>query len=73
MLYKREIVDEILKTIDLDEIIVLHGARQVGKTSIMVWLKNHLSGLKKKCYYIDLEDSRYKKILDAGTDGFITL
>lgn len=73
MLYKRKIVDEILKTIDLEEIIVLHGARQVGKTSIMAWLKNHLSESKKECYYIDLEDSRYKKILDAGTDEFINL
>lgn len=71
MLYKRKIIDEILKTIDLDEIIVLHGARQVGKTSIMLWLKDYLSNAQKEFYYIDLEDSRYKKILDSGVNGFM--
>ena len=40
MLYKRRIVDEIIKYLKLDEILVLHGARQVGKTHILYWLKN---------------------------------
>lgn len=72
MLYKRKIVDEILKFIKLEEIIVLHGARQVGKTHILLWLQDYLKNLKEEVYYIDLEDSRYKKILDAGVDEFIT-
>ncbi|MDO8667995.1 MAG: ATP-binding protein [bacterium] len=71
MLYKRKIVDEILKFIALEEIIVLHGARQVGKTHIMLWLENYLKNKKEDVYYIDLEDSRNKKILDAGVDEFI--
>lgn len=71
MLYKRKIVDKILKFIPLEEIIVLHGARQVGKTHIMLWLENYLKDKKEDVYYIDLEDSRNKKILDAGVDEFI--
>lgn len=71
MLYKRRIADEILKFIDLEEIIVLHGARQVGKTHILMWLENYLKDRKEDVYYIDLEDSRYKKILDLGVDEFI--
>lgn len=71
MLYKRKITDEILKFIDLEEIIVLHGARQVGKTHILLWLENYLKDKKEDVYYMDLEDSRYKKILDLGVDEFI--
>jgi len=71
MLYKRKVADEIIKIINLEEIIVLHGARQVGKTSIMLWLKNYLDQHGQAVYYIDLEDSRYKQILDRGADEFI--
>lgn len=71
MIYKRKITDEILKFIDLEEIIVLHGARQVGKTHILLWLEDYLKDKKEDVYYIDLEDSRYKKILDAGVNEFI--
>jgi len=73
MIYKRKIVDEILKFINLEEIIVLHGARQVGKTHILLWLQNFLKEKKEDVYYIDLEDSRYKNILDLGVDEFVTL
>lgn len=71
MLYKRKIVDEILKFIELEEIIVLHGARQVGKTHILLWLENYLKDKKNDVYYMDLEDSRYKRILDQGVGEFI--
>lgn len=72
MIYKRKIVDEILKFINLEEIIVLHGARQVGKTHVLLWLQDYLKTKKEAVYYIDLEDSRYKKILDIGVDEFVT-
>jgi len=71
MIYKRKIIEDILKFIDLEEIIVLHGARQVGKTHILLWLQAYLEDQKKDVYYIDLEDSRYKRILDTGVDEFI--
>jgi hypothetical protein len=71
MIYKRKIIDEILTFIDLEEIIVLHGARQVGKTHILLWLQNYLEDKKENTYFIDLEDSRFKKILDLGIDEFI--
>ncbi|MFA7365089.1 MAG: ATP-binding protein [Patescibacteria group bacterium] len=71
MIYKRKIIDEILKFIDLEEALVLHGARQVGKTHIMFWLQNYLNEKKNATYYIDLEDSRFKRLLDLGVDEFI--
>ncbi len=71
MIYKRKISAEILKFIDSDDVIVLHGARQVGKTHILLWLKEYLEKRKEDVYYIDLEDSRYKAILDRGVSEFI--
>lgn len=70
-LFKRQIVDELGKYLHTDDILVLHGARQVGKTSILYYLQNLLKAKKKPCYYADLEDSRLKAVLDAGPDEFI--
>lgn len=71
MLYNRDAVDEITPWLETGEILVLHGARQVGKTSILYYLKDQLTASGKPVYYIDLEDSRYLRILDAGVDEFL--
>lgn len=70
-IYKRDIIDEIIKYFYTDDIIVLHGARQVGKTCILNYLEDCLKEKKEIVHYIDLEDSRYVKILDSGTQEFI--
>ncbi len=71
MIFKREIVEEINKYLNTDEIIVLHGARQVGKTSLLYYIENQLNNNGMVTYYIDLEDSRFVRILDKGTDEFM--
>jgi len=73
MLYKREIISEIEKYLFTDDIVVLHGARQVGKTHILYFLDELLKKQKKQTAYIDLEDSRYVSILDAGIKSFTNL
>ena len=70
-IFKRIVIDEINKFIDSDEVIVLHGARQVGKTCILRFLQDQLKDRGDTTYFIDLEDSRYVKILDAGIDSFL--
>jgi predicted AAA+ superfamily ATPase len=70
-IFKRIVIDEINKFIDSDEVIVLHGARQVGKTFILRFLQDQLKDRGDTTYFIDLEDSRYVKILDAGIDSFL--
>lgn len=70
-IYKRKIIDEILKYLKTEDIIVLHGARQVGKTSILYWLKEYLEKNNKLTHFIDLEDSRMTKMLDLGVDEFV--
>lgn len=68
---KREIFNTIVAFLDADDIVVLHGARQTGKTSILYYLKNYLEEKDETVLYIDLEDSRLKNILDLGVDEFL--
>ncbi len=72
-IYKRDIVAEIDRYLTTDDVIVLHGARQVGKTSLMRYLEAELKAKGEKTLFIDLEDSRYVKVLDAGTGEFLKL
>ena len=70
-IFKRTVVDDINNYLHTNDIIVLHGARQVGKTCILYYIGNQLKSQSKTTYFIDLEDSRFVKILDAGTEEFI--
>ena len=71
VIYKRLIADEIAGYLPTKDIIVLHGARQVGKTCILYYLQTLLKEKRQATHFIDLEDSRYVRILDAGVDEFI--
>lgn len=70
-IYHRKIVDEILKYLLTRDIIVLHGARQVGKTSILFYINDLLKKEGKNTHYIDLEDSRLASTLDQGVAEFL--
>lgn len=65
---ERKIVRTISKYINTDDIIVLHGARQVGKTSIMRLIYDRI---KKAKYFFDLEDSRFLSICNGGIDEIL--
>ena len=70
-LYTRTIADEIGKYLSTDDIIVLHGARQVGKTSLLYILEDRLKKTGETTHYLDLEDSRYVKLLNAGVGELV--
>lgn len=77
MLKPRRIVGSILEKLWRDErIIVLLGARQVGKTSIMHLLVKNLLGTekieRKRVFYLDLEDMELLDIVNKGVDEFIS-
>jgi len=71
-IYKRSVIDEIIRFLPTNDIIVIHGARQVGKTSILIYLQDRLHSEKEQVFYIDLEDSRFVSMIDKGVDEFIT-
>lgn len=71
-LYKRKIIDQINKFLDSKEVIVLHGARQVGKTSIMLYLIDDIrkKNSRNKTFYFDLEISRFLELVNSGFEQF---
>ena len=71
MIYTRTAFEEIRRYHDTDDIIVLHGARQVGKTSIMRYILAELQSAGRAVHYIDLEDSRMLKLLNGGVEEFL--
>ena len=71
-IYKRTVTEEIGRFLPTDDVIVIHGARQVGKTSILMLLQDQLQASDEQTFYIDLEDSRFVSLLDKGVDEFIT-
>lgn len=70
-LYKREIFDQIEPYLGDETIIVLHGARQVGKTHILNYIQNWLEKKSKKTFYYDLEYSDTLELMNQGITVFI--
>jgi predicted AAA+ superfamily ATPase len=71
-LVNRTIIPEIARFLHTSDVIIIHGARQVGKTSILMLLLDQLKTGGEQTLYIDLEDSRYVSILNKGVDEFLT-
>ncbi len=55
-MYKRKILSEIKKYLNFPEALILTGARQVGKTTIMRILYDELNVKEKPVLFFDLED-----------------
>ena len=70
-LLEREIIKNILKHFDSPDIIVIHGARQVGKTCILKYLQNRFDNEGENTFYIDLEDLRFLDIFNKGVQFVI--
>jgi len=69
---QREILPRILKLIDIPEIIVLHGARQVGKTTLMKMLIDHLQQKNiHNIFYFDLEKADHFELCNKGDEEII--
>jgi predicted AAA+ superfamily ATPase len=70
-LYKRDIMDAVEPFIGDETIIVLYGARQVGKTHVLFSIREELTKRGKKVLYYDLEYPELLLDLNQGVDVFI--
>lgn len=62
----RDLTKKIQKYLSTEEILLLVGARQAGKTTILHQIEN---GLKKRgqiCYFLNLEDPDYLSLLNQS-------
>lgn len=70
-LYKRDIFDKIKPFLGDETVLVLLGARQVGKTHVLYYLRRHLEKNHKKVVYFDLEFPALLATLNQGVDAFL--
>ncbi len=68
MLIYRNLVDDIRNWLPRGDIIVIYGARQVGKTSLMHYLIDELSEKGERVLFIDLEDFEMRELLTTPVD-----
>lgn len=74
-LIPRAVLRKILKWVDAKQLVALIGSRQVGKTSILRLIIDHLvaSGVDRRdIFYFDLEDLEYLELLNAGVESLLT-
>lgn len=64
MLFSREVFNKIKKVIERDEFIILAGARQTGKTSLLLLIKEFYENKGTEANYFNLENREYLKILN---------
>lgn len=68
---QRDMTRRIEKYLGTDNCIVLHGARQVGKTHILYLLKQTLDACHETTHFMDLEDSRNVAVCNEGAEAFV--
>ena len=74
MLFNRKVLAKVMDYMDDRESIVIQGARQVGKTSIMKLIMQELQEkgiIKERLIYMDLEDFKLLKICNEGEDSLL--
>lgn len=75
ILKRRKLVPKILKFLPDDEIIVIHGSRQVGKTSLLHYLiDNHIKKIttERNIFYFDLEDFSILDLCNSTPDAVVS-
>lgn len=68
MYYSRDIEQKIMQNIDNDYILLLLGARQSGKTTVIRKFYELLND-KNQCFLINLENPEYKALLNQHPDN----
>jgi hypothetical protein len=67
-MFERTIVQQILQRLDSDELILLTGARQTGKTTAIQQVKDYAIARGLQSEYITLEDPEYLRLLNEHPD-----
>lgn len=72
--FPRKLEKKIAEFIECPDIIVIHGARQVGKTTLLKRLMEQISKSntsESHIKYLDLEDFTYLDLCNSGSDAVI--
>ncbi len=66
-IYPRTLLQQVKKFMHTDDILVILGARQTGKSTLLRLLMKEL----EQPVYLDLEDYKYRDICNAGPEAFL--
>jgi len=66
--FEREIVSQIIQRMNSEELILITGARQTGKTTALRQVKEKLMDKGFKSYFLTLEDPEYLRLLNEHPD-----
>ncbi|MEA1936985.1 MAG: ATP-binding protein [Patescibacteria group bacterium] len=72
-MYQRTILSKLIPFLEKDQIIMITGARQVGKTTLLFLLKKYLEDKQEKCFYLNLENPSYKDALNKHPDNIFEI
>uniref|UniRef100_A0A7C4THL8 AAA family ATPase n=1 Tax=candidate division WOR-3 bacterium TaxID=2052148 RepID=A0A7C4THL8_UNCW3 len=62
----RDIIDDLRRFLNSDDILLLTGARQAGKTSILRFLQEELNEKKARTFFLNLEDPDYLRLINQS-------
>lgn len=65
LLFERNILEEVVKSVEVGKVTFLLGSRQAGKTSLMKLALDHFSKQGYTCFHLDMEDSRNIPIFES--------
>jgi len=72
---KRKLISRVMSFIDDKEIIVIHGSRQVGKTSLLQYIMRLIEergSAQRDIFYFDLEDFRLLDLCNASVEDVVS-
>lgn len=67
-LLPRELLKEIEPFGERDEIIVILGARQIGKICLLQYIQKKLEEKDKSIFFINLEDIELREVITSAQD-----
>ncbi|MGE5343612.1 MAG: ATP-binding protein [Candidatus Omnitrophota bacterium] len=68
-IFERKIYKKIKPYIETRDIVVIHGARQTGKTTLLKHLMKDIPA--QDSFYMDLENSKFLEMCEEGVDSIV--
>lgn len=62
----RDLIPKIKEQLKNDEVILIIGARQAGKTTVLHQLEDIIKARNSACYFLNLEDPEYLELLNES-------
>ncbi len=69
----RDVIDEIRKYYESDDILILIGARQTGKTTILHSLQGEFEERGLKTFFLNLEDPDYLNLINQSPKNLLQI